>query len=459
MSALARTGERAARLARAVIPDPFVIAVLLLAVAFAGGLLMGEAGPLQLASAFSSGMMDPGLLAFGFQMALILATGGALAQASWVQRPLARLAEWPSTSGNAAAMVACVSMLLGLLNWGFGLLGGAFLARAVGESFARRGLPLNYPVVGASGYLGMLVWHGGLSASAPLKVASDGAFGPAIDVRFTLFSPQNLLVTGLVLVLVTLFFRALGRAAAALHPSLASAAGPAAGVEAGAGEVSSSRRTSGGVDRLERSPAVMAIFALPLGAALVWWVWTKGTAAVTLEWVILLFWLLGLLLHRSLRAYAHAFGAGAAGAGGILLQFPVYFGILAVLREAGALPLIAGGIASLATATEGVFPPSFSTAAATYFSSALLNIFVPSGGGQWALQSPIILETSGALGLERAPLVMAFAYGDQLTNMLQPFWALPLLSITRLRAGEVMGYTLLALVVAAPVYLLGLALF
>jgi short-chain fatty acids transporter len=447
MSALARLGDVTARWAKAFIPDPFVIAVLLLAVAFGAGLLLGSS-PLALAGALAAGMMEPGLLAFGFQMALILATGSALAGAPAVRGPLRRLAERPTTSGGAAALVASVAMLLGLLNWGFGLVGGAFLAREVGQSFARRGLPLNYPVVGAAAYMGMLVWHGGLSGSAPLRVATAGPFGPAIDVRHTLFSPANLGVTLALLLAVPLFFRALGRSPSPVHPTLQ---GPGPEPTASVAQGPPTR-----LERFEHSALLTAVLAVPLGVALGHAAWTRGTGAVTLESVILLFWVLGLVLHRSLRAYAAAFGEAAGGAIGILLQFPIYFGILAVLREAGALPVVAGAFGEVAVAVQDFIPPRISVALTTFASSALVNLFVPSGGGQWALQSPVILQTAQALDLERAPLVMAFSYGDQLTNLLQPFWALPLLAITRLRAGELLGYTLLAMGLAVPVFVLGL---
>ncbi|HSP78143.1 MAG TPA: TIGR00366 family protein [Myxococcaceae bacterium] len=450
MNVLVRLGDRSARLAQAIVPDPFVISILLAVVAFAIGLLVNGAGPLVLLQSFAGGMLETALIAFAFEMALILVTGHALAAAPGVRRLLERLADLPRTTGSAASMVAGTAMVLGLLNWGLGLVGGAFLAREVGRSFRRRGLALNYGLVGAAGYMGMLIWHGGLSGSAPLKVATAGAFGPAIDVTQTLFSPLNLVVTaGLLLVNPTVFFLLGGSTSQAAEPT----------PELEVAELEQHEALPPGPVRwMERSPVVMACLALPLLVALGSMLWAKGTAAVNLQTVILLFWAVGLVLHGTPLTYARAFGEGAAGAAGILLQFPIYFGVMAVMRESGAMAAVAHTFANWALALRGTIPPEVSASVGTFLSASLINLFVPSGGGQWALQSPLILESAQALGLERAPLVMAFSYGDQLTNMLQPFWALPLLSITGLGARHVMGYTLLAMLAALPVFLLGLAL-
>lgn len=448
---LADFGNRSAALARAVVPDPFVIAILLSGAAFLIGLASHRAGPATLAASFAAGMFEPGLLAFGFQMALVLLTGHALASAPGATRTLEKLAALPRSTPAAAALVALGAMLLGLLNWGLGLIGGAFLAREVGRAFARRAQPLNYPLVGAAGYMGLLVWHGGLSGSAPLKVATDGAFGPAIDIRHTLFSSLNFAVTGALLVLVPLLLAALGTAAARTGAAPAPWVG---GMEVE--EPTDHERERGAVGWLERSTLVAAILVAPIAVALGYGLWSRGTGAINLDWVILAFWGAGLVLHAGPMAYARAFAAGARGAAGILLQFPLYFGTMAVMRDSGALSSMAEGLAALARHFEGVISLQGSAGLATFFSAAVINLFVPSGGGQWALQSPIILETSSALGLDRARMVMAFAYGDQLTNMLQPFWALPLLAITGLKAGDVMGYTIIAMLAAVPVIALGL---
>lgn len=451
---IARAGDRAAAVARAVVPDPFVIAIALGFLALVLGAVLGDSpqlakeGPLSLVRSFADGMMATSLLAFAFQMALILITGHALASAPAVRRLLGAVADLPRAQGAAAATVAATAMTLGLLNWGLGLVGGAFVAREVGRAFARRGERLNYPLVGAAGYVGLLVWHGGLSGSAPLKVASDGEFGPAIDVSATVFSPLNLAVTATLFVVLPALFWALARAPASVE------------VEAPAGDLEEAPEPDvpGHLHRLENAAVVMVLLAGPIAVAVTWALVDQGAKAINLNFIILAFFALGLVLHRSSMSYARAFGEGTRGAAGILLQFPLYFGILAVARDSGLMVAMARGLSEASIALSGALSPETSASWFTFLSAALINMLVPSGGGQWALQAPVILETAKELDIDRARLVMAFSYGDQLTNMLQPFWALPLLSITRLQAREILGYTMLAMLLAAPVFLLWLAL-
>lgn len=449
-----RLGGRAAAVARAVVPDPFVIAILLGGLALAVGWLVGDGDVVQrdglpgLLRSFTDGMLATGLLAFAFKMALILITGHALASAPVVRRLLGRVADLPQAQGAAAAIVALTAITLGLLNWGLGLVGGAFVAREVGRAFARRGQALNYPLIGAAGYTGLLVWHGGFSGSAPLKVAVDGDFGPAIDFSLTVLSPLNLAVTATLFVVLPALYWALGRAPAQEH-----VAPPADDEEdpAAAPEVSST------VQRIEEALVVTLLLAGPIVLTVGWALFDNGLKAINLNFIILAFFALGLVLHRSSMSYSRAFGEGSRGAAGILLQFPLYFGILAVTRDSGLLVMLARGLSDSAEALSGVLSAQTAASWFTFLSAALINMLVPSGGGQWALQSPIILETCNQLSIDRARMVMAFSYGDQVTNMLQPFWALPLLSITGLKARDVLGYTMLAMLVATPVFLFWLA--
>jgi short-chain fatty acids transporter len=136
------------------------------------------------------------------------------------------------------------------------------------------------------------------------------------------------------------------------------------------------------------------------------------------------------------------------GTSGILIQFPLYFGIMGIMKSTGMVVMISDFFTSIATSTT---LPIF-----TFFSAGLVNIFVPSGGGQWAIQGPIVIESALKLGVSLPKAIMALAYGDQITNMLQPFWALPLLGITKLKAKEILPYTLILMCVGIIVYVLGL---
>lgn len=449
MNPIVRIGASAARIARWVVPDPFVIALLLAAVTLVSGIALGQKPALDVVSSFAFGFLETPNIAFAFQMVLVLLTGSAIAQAPVVDRALKRLADQPKTSGGAAAMVAAVAMATTLFNWGLGLVVGAVLVREVGRSFARRGLPLAYGVVGAAGFIGIAIWHGGLSGSAPLKVAVDGPFGSAIPISATLLSPLNLVVTALVFLAFTALFGVLGRS----PPREDERAPP----EPTIAPLDDEELV--GAERLEHARWVLPLVIVPIVVALGVALGAKGVGAVNLDLVILWFLIVGMLLHRSPRAYARAFADGAREGAGILLQFPLYFGVVAAARDSGLVVALAHSFTDAALALDGVVSRSALGSLITYFSACAVNFLVPSGGGQWVVQSPVILEMSKSLGLERAPLVMAFAYGDQTTNLLQPFWALPLLSISGLKARDIMGYTMLALVVEMAIVVPCLLLF
>jgi short-chain fatty acids transporter len=443
LEAVHGVGERSARIARAIVPDPWIIAIGLAVVVLVAGAALERKTPLELASIFAFGFFDTGLLAFGFQMILVLMTGNAIANAPVIARAIRGLADVPSTSGGAAALCAFVAMTTSLFNWGLGLVAGALLTREIARSFMRRNIALNRGVVGAAGFLGIAVWHGGLSGSAPLKVAVAGAYGAAIPVTDTLFSLPNLIVTPLLVLVLTALMFALGRS-----PSSAVEPVPPLRARDDGDDVEGSALT-----KLEHSLLLMLFLAVPLAIALVRAIAMKGAPAINLDWVILLFLVTGMVLHRSPLAYANAFAEGAKEAAGIVLQFPLYFGIIAVARDSGVVEVIARAFASLATSTTAFLEPATSARVFTYMSACVVNFLVPSGGAQWVVQSPLMLEMANTVGVDRASLVMPFAWGDQTTNLLQPFWALPLLSISGLRAKDVMGYTMVALVVEAAVIL------
>jgi short-chain fatty acids transporter len=439
---IARIGATAARLAERIIPEPLSIAIGLFALALAFALpTLGMRGT---SAALAKGMLEPGLLAFAFQMALILVGGHAFAEAPPIKRALTRLADVPRTTSSAAALIAFTALLLGLMNWGLALIGGALFAREVRDAFLRRGDAVNGALLGAAGFMGLLVWHGGLSGSAPLKVATTGTFGDAIPVSSTLFSSMNLVVTACLLTVIPALFFALGRDMR-LHAFTANEQRREPIVEPAHPPTT------------KRALALALVIALPLLATLSLAVVESGARSVTLDFVILLFFAGGLVLHGSPSSYQRAFTSGVSSASGVLLQFPIYFAVLALVQASGLMATFARSMVAFASSLP--LPVDDAAAVLTFVSASFINVLVPSGGGQWVLQSPVMLETAQSLDVERAKLVMAFAYGDEVTNLLQPFWALPLLAITGLNAGQLMGYTMLAMLVAIPIFLVGLVAF
>ncbi len=437
-----RFGNRMTAWARRWIPDPFIFAVVLTVVAFGLALGATDSTVWQALDGWGKGFWE--LLAFGMQMCLVLVTGHALASSGPVKRGIAWLAALPRTGPGAAALVALVAGVSGLLNWGLGLVVGALLARETAVRGDARGLRLHYPLLAAAGYVGLLVWHGGLSGTVPLVIATPGHFLEnaigVIPVSRTLFSPLNVTVAlGLLL--------AIPLVCAGLHPGEGIRTAADFGVFGDEGHAPETLEERSPARRIERSRAVSLGAGLLGLAYLARTIWVDGFHP-NLNFVNLAFLSLGLLLHRSPATYLAAVAEGARACAGIILQFPFYGGIMGVMKYTGLMTAMA------AAATQHVGPTLYPIV--TFLSAGIVNLFVPSGGGQWAVQGPIAVEAARLLHLSIPRTAMAVAFGDEWTNMLQPFWALALLGITRLRAGDIMGYTLVFLLCSLPIYLLAL---
>ena len=411
---LARLGELFSRWAERWVPDPFVLALALTSVTLLGGFaLTGSAGTVF--QGWYDGFSSTALLAFALQMCLILVTGQALASSPPVQRLVRSLARWPKHTPAAAGLVALIACLTGLIQWGLGAVVAAFVVREIAISAAEDGRPMDIPVLGAAAYTGLAIWHGGLSGSAPLKAAESAQFTQgvtaAIPVSETLFSPLNFVVSGGLLILLPL-------TCMALAPKQPLVPEPRSHQAAGS---------------LRHERSVLGLLTGGGAATLVAYAWFRSEVAFDLNSVNLFFLALALAAHGSIRSFLDSVSEAARGAGAIIVQFPLYFGILGVMQASGMIEKLSAAMASVASATT--FP------LLTFLSAGIVNFFVPSGGGQWALQSDVLLTSAAALDLGSAPTVMAFAYGDEWTNLLQPFWALPLLAITGLKARQIAGYT------------------
>lgn len=470
---ISRLGLRIAAVFRATAPDPFVIAILLTGLTALLALAIGfrpdgasqvapmaeRAWSLLDAWGVKGGLWS--LLAFGMQMCLILVTGHALAESRPVAAGLRRLAALPQSGAQAAALVAGAACLAGVVNWGLGLIVGAILARDVGRSAAARGVRVHYPLLAAAGYMGLLVFHGGISGSAPLAMSSlEGAkkvLGAEqvlklgvqpIGLDETLGSTLNLFVTGGMLILLPALF-------ALLTPRDTRECRGAGDYirEAEAAPTGAEAAEPGGLipEWLERTPWLVIGLGLALALAVGRFAYLNGAWQIGFDQVNMAMLALGLLLHGSARSYLRSLEAAASGCAGIILQFPIYAGIMAMMTASGLTRIFAEAITAHATSGD--------LSALTFGAATLVGLFVPSGGAQWSIQGPIALQTGTALGVDHAHLVMAVAYGDELANMLQPFWALPLLAITGVKARDIVGYTAIAMVVAGAWMAMGLLVF
>jgi len=443
------------------VPDPFVLALgltILTAVLAVLFVMNGQdARPDEVTAALEA-WWNGGIwtfLKFGMQMCLILVTGFALASSRPVRWCIERIATIPRDTGSAAALVALVAMSAGLFNWGLGLIVGALLASTCAEFLGRRGVRVHYPLICAAGYTGMLTWHGGLSGSAPLKMTKPeemaGILPPevivslgleSVPLQATILSNLNLFVTTgmLVLVPLTLFL---------LAPRKDGDIVTASDLKV--------RRNDPVEDTEPGGDGIVAIVlnCLVAGGLLlgmvVYLMQEGGLGRLGPNEVNATMLGLGMLFHGSPGRYLRAVEKAARGCAGIILQFPFYAGIMALLAASGLAVWLAETTSR--NATETTLPIM------TFLSAGVVNFFVPSGGGQWGIQGPIALEAGAAAGVPASKMIMSVAYGDELTNMLQPFWAIPLLAITGIKARDIVGYTALVMVVAGTWMVVGLLAF
>jgi len=436
------------------IPSPFSIALLLTIITILLAIVLtqrpensGSAHVLTILDYWQMGFWE--LLSFTMQMALILVLGHALALSPLFEQLTTMLTRYCNTTSKAAMLVSLFAILMSFLNWGLSLVFGAIFARKVAEAAQREGRQLNYPLIGAAGYVGMMCWHGGFSGSAPLTVSGTDHFLHAqigqIPISETILSPLNLVTSLTLLVIIPSAFYFIGRRVNEQPISLPIATKHEANLFrqlSGIERLDSSKLFGAGFGLLICFLAIRKILITPADA---------GLGFIDLNYINFFLFGLALLFHGSVIEFMNALGKAIQGALGIIIQFPLYAGIMGIMNYSGLGAVISQGFIDISTATT---LPIF-----TMLSGGLVNIFVPSGGGQWAVQGPIVTEAAQYLSVSTPKIVMALAYGDQLTNMLQPFWALPLLGITKLKAKDILPYSAIMLLVGLLIFSLTLMIF
>lgn len=446
MSASEPSSSLYARFERAVeqyCPDPLVFAILLTLLMLALAFGLTDTSPAAAISAWGNGLHS--LLAFTMQMCLIIITAYVLAHTRAVNALLRGLGRLPRNALQAYSLVTVCSALLSLLCWPLGPIGGGIIAREVALDAQRRGIAVNYPLLAAAAFGGFVVWEMGYSSSIGLAVATPGnpletMVGGTIPVADTLLAWWNLLtiVTTIATVLLTVFFfhyKHRGRTSAALphRPD----------------QVVAVEARTGLVGRMENGRALSTMLALLLFMFLGYWFATRGLD-LSLNIVNWTFLALGLLLANSSLHYADLFANGARVASPVLLQYPLYGGMMGLALQSGLAEQFTDLIIRTASAE--------SLPLIGFLSAGFINIFIPSGGAQWAIQGPTFIAAAQALDVDLAVVTMSIAWGDQWTNLIQPFCAVPLLAVTGLRLREIYSYCIVICLVSALPMMLGLYL-
>lgn len=429
------------------LPEPFIFAIILTFAAILIAIPVCHQSMTEVIGNWGGGVWN--LLGFSMQMALVLVTGATLAAAPLIKKGISRLASMPKTPAGAIALVTGISAVACWLNWGFGLIVGAIFAKEIAKKLKN----IDYRLLIASAYSGFVVWHAGISGSIPLKMASDanelikdtnGIITSVIPIGNTILDYHNIIMTILVtvaLVLINSLMHPKGDNIIAIDPVLL--------------QEDENIHVEGSTTpamKLENSRILSIILSL-LGFTFLIINLFFRKSSFDLGSVILLFLFLGIVLHKTPIAYVRAFTKSVGGAAGILLQFPFYAGIMGIITGVGESGICFGTVISEAfiNISTSITYPLY-----TFLCAAVLNMFVPSGGGHWAIQAPIMFAAGEALNVDHCLTGMAIAWGDAWTNLIQPFWALPALAIAKLNAKDIMGFCLIDLVISGIIIIGGL---
>jgi short-chain fatty acids transporter len=430
-------------------PDAFIfvaIAVVIVAVAA----IINGASPMAVSAAFGNGFWS--LITFTMQMAFVAIGGYVVAVSPPAQRLIRSLAGLPKTGVGAVGLVAAVSMLASLLNWGLSLILGGLLVIALAE---RRELRMDYRAAGAAAYLGLgATWAMGLSSSAAQLQANAASLPKSllpitgvIPFSETIFLWQSFVITGVLLVISVII-------------ALLSAPGPNSAMTAEAMGVQVAREDAIEVpppkqpgEWLEHSP-ILTILIVLLAVGWLVYEFSRQDAIIAisnLNTYNFLFVMLGLLLHWKPKRFLMAVTKAVPATAGVLIQFPFYGAIAAILTQAknGAGQTVSDQITHLFVnmSTQHLYPLLIGVY------SAILGFFVPSGGGKWLLEAPYVMHAANDLKVHLGWAVQVYNAAEALPNLINPFWMLPLLGVLGLRARDLVGFTFLQLLVHLPVVL------
>ncbi|MFP9193365.1 short-chain fatty acid transporter [Natrialbaceae archaeon A-CW1-1] len=454
-----RAGKGLADVVERWMPSPFLFAIILSYIVFVAGIVFEGSGPVEMTTYWFDGFWL--FLAFAMQMTLILMTGFVLAYHPRINGLLKRLTELPNDGKQAIVLVGVFSMAVAWIHWGFSLILGAIFAREMGKTAYRNGISAHYPLLCVAGYMGLgLTWHWGLSASAPLMLNTPGnefieagVVDGVIPASDTIFSSYAILLTLTSIVVAAIFLYLLAPTAGRTRPitefvdeeNLFEDGSGSEAVPDGGSETFDTP-----AEKIDNSRILGGLIALTGVAMVVYLLVNDGLDAWNLNLVNFAFLFAGLLVFMRPAYYREKFGEAAKAAAGIILLFPFFAGIQGMMNASGLSSTIAEGLFAIST------PETFPIIA--WVAGGIVNMFVPSGGGEWIVLGPSVIEAADGHGVPIGQATIAYAVGDAHTNLLNPFWALPLLAITGIKAREMFGYAIAMLILLTPFLALALVL-
>ncbi|SEA78982.1 short-chain fatty acids transporter [Thalassobacillus cyri] len=433
-----------AKVAEKWLPDAFVFAVILTLIAFGSGIVLTESSPLDMVVYWGDGFWS--LLTFTAQIITTFVMSYALALTKPVSKLLEKTASRCTSPKSAIFVVTFSSLIASLISWALGLVVAGIMARLVGKKVPE----VDYRVLVAAGYSGFVIWEGGLSSSPSLFVATEGHnfqdLVGIIPTSDTLFSVMNI-------VLVLLIFFTLPFVMYLIHPKRPEdrmQVDPSIIKETNISHDQIKAEKLNPNEKMDNSRLTVLAGGL-LGLLYLGYQFYLNGFSLDLNIVNMMFLTAALLLYGNVKELGNGIKSASGSVGQFALQYPFYAGIMGMLSASGLAVWLSTNIASVANADT---LPFFS-----FLSAGLLNMFIPSGGGQWAVQAPIMLPTAVEMGVNPAKIVTAVAWGDAWTNMIQPFWAIPMLAIAGLRIRDMMGFATITLLYTGTIMTIVLLVF
>lgn len=430
------------------VPDSYVILLILSMITFVLALLFTPSSPYKIVQAWGQGFWV--LLDFSMQMALIIVTGYALATTPLCNRLLVVLCSQPRNSAQVYLYGVLLSAVSYYLNWGFGLIFAALMSRELARQAELRNIHVHYKLLVAAAYSTFMIWHVGLSGSVPLLVATPNHFMVKemgiIPVGHTIFASYTLFVLLLVMLTIMLLFwkvfppkdTAAIQTMRELRPDL---------LEQSLVVKDEKARITTPSERLTYTPLLSYIIGI-MFVVYLYYYFFNAKKSLDINMVNFIFLMLIIFLHKTPANLMKAVKTATPAAWGVILQFPFYAGIFGMMKFTGLVEVFAQWIISFTT------PDTFPAFVAVL--SNIIGYFIPSGGGKWAVEAPYIIQAGAALGVPHAKTVIAYSFGNDWVNLIQPFWALPFMSVVGLEFRDFVGYTFIAWIVIGIVMLLGL---
>ena len=424
-------------------PDAFIFVVVLSVLTFILALVNTDSTPVAILEAWGNGL--PKLFTFTAQITIIMITAHALAHTNPVEKILSKIGSYPNSQIQAYALVTFVSGVASLFAWSFGLIVGGIISKFVAIGCSKKKIHIHYPLLVASAYSGYVIWHMGYSSSAALFVSSEGhslqdkiGIIPVTQTIFTNFNMSLALITLIIITIINPLMRPTRKIEIKeINTSIFN--------------INKKKNDSLNIKSkditlaqvLENSRLISAFAGVSL-LFFIFYIFLKKGFSLDLNIVSWSFLGLGLILSSSSIHYVKLVNNAAITVGPIILQYPFYAGIMGIMTDTGLINILANKISEISSAeTLGFY---------SFLSGGLVNMFIPSGGGQWAVQGPVMIEAAKNLQVEPYVVVLGVAYGDQWTNMIQPFWTIPLLAIAGLHMRQIMGYTFVIFLVTGFLY-------